>query len=200
MNLKEIANALPGNWTVKDNDELTRADGLKLWVREGGYGMKGRVGVSFMRPRGVRGDWYDLWDNNEKVSDPRITVSATKSSEAIAKDIVRRLLTDAEKVFALATARIKIHADFDSGKKDLLHEVASVFGTKPKTHYSTGEFTGEIDPYVGIKSFGVNGYGNVIVNGPDSIKIELNSMGKDFGMKVVKALAAVIKEEASKAS
>lgn len=200
MNFKEIASALPGTWTVEKDNELTRSDGLKFWIREGGYGMKGRASISFMRPRSPRGDYYELWENHNKVSDPRITVSATKSSEAIAKDIVRRLLVDAEKVFALATATVKSHSDFADGKTALLNEVATICGTSPKRHYSTNELTGEVDPYVGIKSFGANGYGKIVVNGPDSIKVDLESMGKDFGLKVVKALAALIKEEAAKSA
>jgi hypothetical protein len=81
--------------------DLTRDDGLRLWIS---CARNGRVEISLDRPRDASGSYPSLWNDAGKVGDPLITVNVTRSADAVAKDLLRRLLPDAERVHGLALA------------------------------------------------------------------------------------------------
>jgi len=210
MNLIAIADALTKltgtNWFVlkdrNENEQLTRGDGLQLWTRAGGYGNEGRVAISFDRPNDARGQYMTLWNKaGDKVSDPRITVSADKTPEQVAKDIARRVLPDAEKVFVLANESINLHNKFETDREWAIKKIAFHCGGEPARHYQTKELTGEIDPFTcaGLPSFKGNGYGKFKVSGKDCISLELNSMGIDAAIEIADAIHAIFKKYAAKA-
>lgn len=111
---------------------LTRADGLALYLVAGGYGKAGRITVTHSRPRDARGQWVELWADKGggRLPSPEITVSQTKSAEAIAADIARRLLPDAESVEAKARARIAEGNAYHAGRVALLRAVCDAAGMK----------------------------------------------------------------------
>lgn len=201
MNLHDIASHLPGTWVVGDNEsDVERFDGLKLWFREGGYGNNGRISISFSRPCDARGQYMTLWGMaGDKVSDPRITVSADKSPELIAKDIVRRLLPDAEKVFALALDRNRQEDNFHTGKIKTIFRIATACNTEPERHYQTKELTGEIDPYkgAGCPAFKSHGYGKIKVSGEECVTIELTSVGVETAVEIVSAINKILNKKAT---
>ena len=88
---------------VTDPAKLTRSDGLTLVV---GHEFKGRVEVALFRPRNASGSYPSLWDGCNRVGDPLVAVGITRTPEAVAKDLARRLIPDAERVHALALAAV----------------------------------------------------------------------------------------------
>lgn len=80
---------------------LCRADGLTLYVSRP---IRGRVEIALLRPRDASGSYPSLWNGTGKVGDPLVTVSVTRPADAVAKDLARRLIPDAERVRALALA------------------------------------------------------------------------------------------------
>jgi hypothetical protein len=207
MNLKNIADVLtldfsPGTWAVQSENMIVRnTDQLALFLREGGYDNRGKIRISFSRPRDAKGQYVSLWEKspaNGAVSDPSINVSADKTSEQIARDIVRRLLPEAERVFALATETVNSHNKFETDKVEAIKLVAFHCGTRPERHYQTDELNGEVDPYkgAGLESFKANGYGKFKVSGKDCISLELNSMNLDVALEIADALHAIFRERA----
>jgi hypothetical protein len=207
MNIKDIApfliGARPGNIITTD-DEMTWSDGFKLWFREGGYGNEGRIAISFSRPRDAKGQYLTLWAKvgSGTVHDPRITVANTKSPEKIANDIKRRILPEAEVVFKLAKERIAAEDNFHTGKDKTIHLMAALCGTEPERHYQSKELTGEIDPYkgAGVPSFKEHGYGKIKVTGPDSVTIELTSIGVDTASALVSEISRILTNIGKKTS
>lgn len=140
-----IAAALPGTWTASAVEQyprsegectLTRADGLALYLVAGGYGKAGRITVRHSRPRDARGQWVEVWGDTAKgenpgsIAAPEITVSQTKSAEAIAADIARRLLPDAESVETKARASIARANAYQAGRVALLRAVCEAAGVE----------------------------------------------------------------------
>lgn len=198
--LKQIATELgviTGTpWKCVDASELIReVDNLKLWVRLGGYGNEGKVSISLYRPFGRDGRSPTLYakDHSGHIPDPVIRVTDKKVSSQIAKDIVRRLLPDAENVFNLANESIANDNKFLDNKADAIAKLSSAVGAKPEKHYQSGELTGKIDPYIGagIPSFKRHGYGHFMVSGKDSITLELNSMDLETALEVADALRGI---------
>lgn len=148
-----IAAALPGQWSASNVQtyprsdgefDLTRADGLTLSAVAGGYRNAGRMTISHSRPRTAKGGYVDLWGDTSKgepsgqIATPSITVSLDKDAEAIARDIARRLLTDAERVEGLARASVARDNAYHDGKLALLRAVSEAAGMAdvPRDHYS----------------------------------------------------------------
>lgn len=111
---------------------LTRADGLTLYLVAGGYGKAGRISITHRRPRDARGQWVELWADKGggKVGSPEITVADTKTAEAIAADIARRLLPEAERVEKLARERIDSSNAYHAGRVVLLRAVCEAAGVE----------------------------------------------------------------------
>jgi len=121
----DTASGLGNNWqAVPISDEykesgfyLKRADGFTLFFSPPSYSHKGKFRVAYSRPR-HEGKWFELYERDasgslQKVSDPSANLSETKTADQLAKDIIRRILPEAEKVHTLALERI---ADENSAK------------------------------------------------------------------------------------
>jgi hypothetical protein len=207
MNLQAIAvalSALTGSkWTVtkdrNENEHLTREDGLQFWLRIGGYGNEGKAAIHFDRPLGRDGRSPSLWaKGGGQIGNPSINVSLTKSPEQIAKDIVRRMLTESEEVFKLANESIASTNSYLDGKVKTTIAIAALCGTQPERHYQSKELTFEIDPYkgAGVKKFEKCGYGKITVSSEDSVNIELTSVGFDTAAEIVSAINRILAKKA----
>lgn len=203
MNLQAIAGSLSritGNdWTVtkdrNENEHLTREDGLQFWLRIGGYGNEGKAAIHLDRPLGRDGRSPSLWaKGGGQIGNPSINVSITKSPEQIAKDIVRRMLTESEEVFKLANEAIARDNAFLDGKVKTTFLMASLCGTEPNRHYQSKELTFEVDPFkgAGVEKFKKNGYGKITVSSEDSVNIELTSVGVDTAALIVSAINKIL--------
>jgi hypothetical protein len=128
---------------------LTRADGLALYVVAGGYGKAGRITITHSRPRGVKGEWVELWgEGAAKINSPEITVAATADAERIAKEIARRLLPDAECVQGLAMARIDADRAYRDSRLALLRAICEAAGEPvPGEHRHNREQVYSVDIY-----------------------------------------------------
>ena len=122
-----VASSLGSNWTVSTPAHLiewpgeeraptyiTRADGLKLFVSNA---YKNRVEISLSRPRDASGSYPSLWADAGKVGDPVVSVNVTRSADAVAKDLARRLIPDAERVHALALAAVAQADEYASAQR-----------------------------------------------------------------------------------
>lgn len=105
---------------------------LSFYVREGGYGNEGKVKIRFDRPLGTDGRYLTLWGpaGAGQISDPSMCVSASKSPAQIAKDIVRRIFTESERVRQLAIQSITDHKKHLNVKEIAAHSMAEAAGSE----------------------------------------------------------------------
>lgn len=141
-----VAAALPGKWVsgsvypdsvcAHENQKIVReSDGLELFLAGsfGGWAARGRIRVSFVRPRN-KGSYVDLWNKvgSGKVADPEISVAETKTPEKIARDIESRLLPESEIVFILAKEKIAEQNAYQDAKSAAIEKVAKLTGNESK--------------------------------------------------------------------
>jgi len=95
---------------------FTFPDGLKIWVCDVGRSMKRIWEFSHTRPRAGDGTYIDVCNEGHKVCAPSINVSPERELAAIARDIERRLLPDAQADLALAREAVAEHDAYTSAK------------------------------------------------------------------------------------
>jgi hypothetical protein len=169
-----IAQALPGEWTIKpvstesknSNFYLIRADGLTLWMADsnGGWAKKGRYAIHGSRPKKGNNQYVELYEGGSRIKEPEITVSDEKHSTQIAKDIVSRLLPEAERVHTLAMQQIKGEQDY----------AAKETATREAMQATVGGRGWRSPDGAAIKA----GYGDWKVSG-ETVSFDLNSMPLD---------------------
>lgn len=125
--MKEVASLLPGDWTYEDqgvdSGELTRSDGLKLWVR----GDDKHVRISHSRPRDGH-QYVNLRENLEELHSPSMGCSPMKSNHVIAKDIERRILAEAERQTKLVEEKIKQRRADDALRRERFAQLTEAMG------------------------------------------------------------------------
>ncbi len=134
--LVQIVRNLPGIWTIQDEKEefgvlhavFVRNDGFKIFVAANHYGFREKIQFSFVRPRDDKGNYVELYTNPGKISDPSIACSLSKTEDKLAQDIIRRLLPDAERVFALAKEKINSFKEAENKRLALLRQMTEAAG------------------------------------------------------------------------
>jgi hypothetical protein len=187
----EIAAALPGTWNARPvhpdaterngNQYLTRSDGLQLFLAgsSGGWAAKGRVRVQFNRPRNA-GNYVRLYSESPNyggVKDPEITAAETKAPAIIAADIARRLLPEAETVFAMANAQIERDTNAANAHEKTAGEIAAACGREiEKDHHRGGTRKSFclLNPKHGEEG-GRYALASLDVRGGDSVRIEVDA-------------------------
>lgn len=109
-----LAELLPGDWSViPQSDEyvdcnwdLKRADGLKLYLSAPCYGHKEKWTIGLSTPR-HEGRYVEAYEKNQRVSLQSIGIGVSKTVQQMASDIVRRFLSEAERVHLLYVATIE---------------------------------------------------------------------------------------------
>jgi len=196
-NLKEIASLLPTGFVVaQDKISLQRADGMNLWFLTR-YNTPDKITVKYGNSEN---SYVTVYENHSKLDYPSINVSADKEASKIAKDIVRRLLPDAEKVHKLVLQTVAAEKAHVDGKTKTIYDLASFCNTIPNRRHSNQELSGEVSPYEGIKQFSNCGYGEFQVNSENSVTLKLESMSKNVAFKVAVALREIFKREYIKQS
>jgi hypothetical protein len=114
----KIASELPGEWTCKDRSTLVRvSDGLEIYMTQpwNKRGPNGKLEIkqaykseAWKIP--ASGEYADPTDYNTVL--PSIGASASKSPDKIARDIVRRLLPDAEAMHTKALERVSKSSEY----------------------------------------------------------------------------------------
>jgi hypothetical protein len=186
----DIATHLPaGPWAVKqphDGDHyftLSRPDGLTLGV----FGQTGRHGRTGDCPERLevrlnlptrRGGYCALRDwgvgtYSEPVAHPAATMATSKSPEALARDIARRVVTPSEPIFAQITAK---QAE-DAASADALTTAAEALRAAVpllKVDVSDDKTSGSFHYYVDGLSFNgrLSGGGTVYLDRVSSFPIE----------------------------
>lgn len=188
---RELNDLTPHNWKgVQDehgNLSIVAENGLELWLRFGGYGNEGKIKIGYSRPRDRKGGYVTIWSKvagEGQINDPSIKVSESKNADVIAKDIVRRLLSDAEAVHLLVKEAIKSNESYEDKKGALAEELANVCHSEAR---NVGDgLTPSIDLYKGIKKQASDyrlGYGTITVNG-DSADFKLSSVPAEMAKKL----------------
>ena len=193
-----------GNWKpVVDQHGNTSIDetrsGLSLWFRVGGYGNGGMITVSYSRPRDSKGSYVEVYHpmGGGRIASPSIRVSASKTPEVIAKDIVRRMLDAAKNVHALVTKQIKDTDNYYNKKRLLALDLADICHAKvnnPDSDMPT------INPYESIKGYLGDvrmGYGTVTV-GSDYATIKLDSIPAELAKKLTEAIVYTLKNHSNR--
>lgn len=154
---------------------------LDLYSYNDGYSAsaKRRVTVSGSWPRPKDGAYKRLRDygiGDYNASDPEISVAITGTAERIAKDIRRRLIQGEDirgKTKAVIARQVEANAYADR-KRTLTLDLFKLVGQKPRD----GEFERDGTPTVRLYDFapGVS-YGDVRVNGDDSVKFDVTVSG-----------------------
>ena len=193
-----------GNWKpVVDQHGNTSIDetrsGLSLWFRVGGYGNEGMITVSYSRPRDSKGSYVEVYHpmGGGRIANPSIRVSAFKTPEVIAKDIVRRMLDASMNVHALVTKQIKDTDNYYNKKRLLALDLADICHAKvnnPDSDMPT------INPYESIKGYLGDvrmGYGTVTV-GSDYATIKLDSIPAELAKKLTEAIVYTLKNHSNR--
>ena len=192
----ELSVLTPGDWEVRTTGYcitmVETTTKLSLYLSNGGYQLKDRISISHDRPRHRDGSYVELWEKNSsgKIVTPSIKVTETKSPTQIAKDIVRRLLPEAQRVEQLAVEAIRAQIAYEDKKTGLREQVGAMFGGIPH-HCSPNE----ADPYNLIKTKYTRGYGKVEVNS-DSMNIELKSVPATLGLRILAEVRRLIEADA----
>ena len=195
-NLKEIASLLPTGFVVaEDKISLQRTDGMNLW-----FLTRYNPNKITVKYGNTEKSYVTVYENLSKLDYPSINVSADKDVSKIAKDIVRRLLPDAEKVHKLVLEKVAAEKAYVDGKTKTIYDLASFCNTIPNRRHSNQELSGEVSPYEGIKQFSNCGYGEFQVNSENSVTLKLESMSKNVAFKVAVALREIFKREYIKQS
>lgn len=172
---------------------LTREDGLTLYFSFDAYGNKGKIAISYSSGDLNKGAYVTVYDDKyQRVSYPSINVSMTKTPDQVARDIQKRLMTDAVRVHGLVLKSIADSNNFVACREATTIRLAALLGTEPKRDHYSKALTYEIDPYVKVKSFESDGYGEIKVSSGNSIDINLKSMSFETARKVVEALSKVL--------
>jgi hypothetical protein len=199
--LTEIGRNLPGEWSACGGDvaanlhSITRkSDQLTFGLRKNMYGYDSKTHIFYCRPEDKNGERHTLWekdDANSKIADPSINVSNTKTAEQVAKDILRRLMAEAERVHKFALLANNESETFQLGKTALIHCLAEVLHTEPEHDYQSKELNGKVKPYSGVEEFKKHGYGTFTVTSSDSVDLELHSMSQEVALRVATAIRAI---------
>lgn len=113
------------------------SDNLSLWLDFGRAQWKGgKASVGLKRPLGSNRDWVGAyWPSGAAVECPSVGFSAEKTPAAVAKDIVRRLLPDAEAVLPLLLAAVAAHEAYNV-KVSTACEIADGLAPVSGLHFS----------------------------------------------------------------
>lgn len=184
-------------WTAKPVSEdyrdanyyLTREDGLTLFFAgsRGRWAKPGRILLQHSRPRSKNGKWVELWENHSQIAAPEITVADSKSPEAIAADIVRRLLPEAERIDGLARAQIARENNAEAAQNDAARAVAAAIGAEIERGHDGKPRT----------SFYHRG-ASVKVNGGDSVTVEIHGATRAQALALLAFMESPAYRELSK--
>lgn len=196
----ELNDLTPHTWEASvdqyDNISIIAKNGLELWLRFGGYGNEGKIRIGYCRPRDNAGQPVSVWSKvagGGQISDPSIKVSESKNADVIAKDIVRRLLKEAEVVHGLVKERIAADDAYRAKKANLANRLAEVSGAPVIKSSHDGYPT--IDLYAGLKDETGNlrlGYGNITISS-DSADFKLSSVPPDLACSIAAVVRCAIK-------
>ncbi len=186
-----VALQLKGNWTPSDRDcdrnrvELIRNDGMRLLFIDGGnWAPVGKIHVMFCRPRDAKQGHVEVYgENRERLQDPSINVSEAKPAEQIARDIERRLLPDAEKVFSLVNADIKRTQDTTNHRLAVLAQVCAAAGVEVPQARNVDE---EYHYHFSVSPD--NHYPRAKINYDGSVSLEIGSLSPEKAIELIRFL------------
>lgn len=191
------------NWKLNPVEEggsrgyLTREDGLTLYFSFDAYGNKGKIAISYSSGDLNKGAYVTVYDDKyQRVSYPSINVSTAKTPDQVARDIQKRLMTDAVRVHGLVLKSIAEEKKFVDTREASTLRLAGMLGVLPKRDYNSKALSHEVDPFDNVKAFGADGYGSFVVSSANSISLKLSSMSLETALKVAAALRPILAAKA----
>lgn len=188
--MNDIAAALPGTWTAEPNSyehadcnwHVVRDDGLKLYVSMPSWSHRGKLEISLSIPS-RNGRYVDVYEGGTRLATPKIGVSEEKSVEQIVKDIIRRLLPDAEKHYKAILARIAEYDASEAAQLDTYRQLCAVLRVEPRQQTPGDPRT---SAYFGHGSFEVNAGGTA--------SFKTHSVSPEKAIKIAEALQRLLAE------
>lgn len=193
--VKKVASLLPGTWAFlpEYQDHLIKENWFHCFKSRLASGnMKIDIEVNNQRPKWdpdrfcVSGEYFSPIPNRiptvyrSEDKPPFIRVTASKTAEQIARDIIRRFLPDYERVFKAVLERETRELFHANAQLNNLQTVGALFGMKPtekdKYLYVSNHFPNEK-----IYVHRIEAYGN------DRVKFEIQAP-VDLAIKILKIL------------
>jgi len=171
---------------------MTLADGVKLFVRAGGYGIEGRIEFSgsypsYVKPEGGRTIVTpgDIYENGARLTSPSITVADSKTPEQIAKDVERRLLGTLRlrEIWHKCKARCERYTVQQDITRATVGRVAAATGGKPNVRDSFARIEWGYE-------IGHADYRGGYADSPEHFKVELDNVTEAQLVAVLKVLRA----------
>ena len=186
-----------GNWKhVVDqygNNSIDETrSGLSLWFRVGGYGNEGKIVISYNRPRDRKGSYVDVYENHTKIANPSIRVSASKTPEVVAKDIVRRVLDAAKHVHVLVTKQIKDTDNYYNKIRLLALDLADICHATVNNPDSDMPTINLYESVEDCREVVRMGYGTITVSS-NSADIKLTSVPAELAKKLTDVIVYTLK-------
>jgi len=176
---KEVAKHMDGWKYYKEKDynrpSIINSDGARVMFMGNGYGQHNRIELIGSFPRNC----YPMYSDEKKFK-TKITVSVTKKSELIARDITNRLLPEYLKIYEIIMERIATTDKIKKKAHDRMSEIAEIIGT---------EIGGdERQPKVHKWSTGTTGYGDFTTTNGDDYYIDLKNVPHKIAAKIARIL------------
>ncbi len=190
----KIAIYLSRDWRVENekeefdifSGEFIRNDGMKIFFRANHYGFRDKIVFSFSRPRDDKGNYVELYNEKGKISDPSITCSLSKTEDKMAQDILRRLLPEAERIFALTNEKIEKLNEVENNRISLLRQMAGAAQVEMPTDDRHGN-----QPF--FFCFGKNQSHKVEIN-YSSVDISLRNLPPHRAERIIRFLRSMDEE------
>lgn len=180
----EVAAALGEGWSVATDRvtvgaDIAHTDGRALFIREL-WNAKGRWTIAGIYPESPASDRF-AGDGKPM---PRITVAATRTPAAIAREITRRLLPAYETRLADVRAHI-VRATDDAAERERVAALlcAALPGTRPVAQHSGTRIQ------LSLPSLPASMYGTGEVNYSGTVELHLRSMPVAVAVAVLEAVA-----------
>lgn len=192
-NLQRVATGLGHGWSVLPNTDeesghpdnrflprVRHTDGRELFFSRT-RASEGRLEISGAnwpkyQDKENRTQYIRPHELHPREAHPSITVSASKSPDAIAKDIARRLLPEYTRIMELCRVKAAEWSTYHTNELDTYKEACALLQVSESTN-QPGHISLYKDGDAGY------GYGSVIVSG-STMKLEINSMSLEMLRKI----------------
>lgn len=197
---REVAEGLGDGWSVKTYDpveyehgrasDIVHTDGrsFDLHLPDYPHSDVGKVAVSPNWPRTddspgsfATASPSNLYNPTE--TSPSIKVSLSRGVPVLVREIQRRFLPEYTRIWQRLSEKVLADKHWESKRRAVFDEIRAAGGGLLDRPDHTEDHRTRIDA-------GTYGYGDVRVNGPDSVTIELRSIKPELAITIIRAIRA----------
>lgn len=152
---------------------------------------RGKIHISGSWPQRKQPGGPFVSPSDVREESPSINCALGRGYEVIARDITRRFLPEYQRIWAKCQAKIEADERYENTRAANWARIAAMPVVKTSTHrQETGDvIIGKLD-HNGSRNLS-NGYGDVSMEGENSVKIELRSLPVDVAEIILRALEGV---------